>query len=176
VSSCLLGDTVRFDGGHKREACLCDELSRLFEFVSVCPEVELGMGVPRAPIRLESVRGEIRLVDPENHIDHTAAITRFASKRVRELEDMELCGYVLKKDSPSCGMQRVQVFPAEGEPRREGQGLFTVELQRRLPDLPIEEEDRLRDTALRQKFIERVLAYARLRTARSGAPPPYPDA
>jgi len=170
VSSCLLGDLVRYDGGHKREAFLSDELSQRFELVRVCPEVELGMGVPRAPIRLESARGSIRLIDPENHVDHTEAMTRFASERVDDLERMELCGYVLKKDSPSCGMQQVEVWYAEGEARPQGRGLFAAELLRRLPELPVEEEVGLRDAARRESFIERVFAYARLRTARSGAP------
>jgi uncharacterized protein YbbK (DUF523 family) len=169
VSSCLLGNAVRWDGGHKRDARLTGALSRLVTFVPVCPEVELGMPVPRPPIRLVRSRGGIRLVEPEHGIDHTRAMAAWARRRVRELEALDLSGFVLKEGSPSCGTERVKVWSAKGTATRVGVGLFARELLRRMPLLPIEEEGRLRDPALRKSFLERVLAYRRLRALRAPA-------
>ena len=164
VSSCLLGDAVRFDGGHKRDAFLADELAAFVELVRVCPELELGLGVPRAAIRLESASGQIALVEPQQGTDHTAAMKRFARQRVRQLERLGLSGYVLKCDSPSCGLEGVEVWHAHGRRRREGRGLFAAELLQRLPDLPVEDERRLGDPSLREHFLERVFTYQRLHT------------
>jgi uncharacterized protein YbgA (DUF1722 family)/uncharacterized protein YbbK (DUF523 family) len=163
ISSCLLGQHVRYDGGHKRDAFLVDELARFVTFVPVCPEVELGMPVPRPAIRLVRERGEVRLLDPRSGADHTEAMRRWAAGRVRELARLDLSGYVLKKDSPSCGMERVKVHAARGPGVRDGVGLFAEELLRRLPLLPVEEEGRLHDPGLREAFVERVFAYRRLR-------------
>jgi uncharacterized protein YbgA (DUF1722 family)/uncharacterized protein YbbK (DUF523 family) len=164
ISSCLLGQEVRYDGGHKRNALVMGALSRFMTFVPVCPEVEVGMPVPRPAIRLVRLGGELRLVDPKHGLDHTEAMRRFAERRVRELEALDLSGYLLKKDSPSCGMERVKVYPAEGPGVRDGVGLFAEALMRRLPLLPVEEEGRLEDPRLRESFVERVFAYRRLRT------------
>jgi uncharacterized protein YbgA (DUF1722 family)/uncharacterized protein YbbK (DUF523 family) len=168
VSSCLLGESVRFDGGHKRDAFLVERLGRFVEFVRVCPEVELGMSIPRPAIRLEARGNELRLVDPKGGTDHSLAMRRFARRRTRELEGLELCGYVLKKDSPSCGMERVRVAYEDGQRRRNGRGLFAEALMHRFPQLPVEEEGRLQDPTLRENFIERVFAYRRLRTLFGG--------
>lgn len=164
ISSCLLGEEVRYDGGHKRNALVTGALSRFMTFVPVCPEVEVGMPVPRPAIRLVRLGGELRLVDPKHGLDHTEAMRRFAERRVRELEALDLSGYLLKKDSPSCGMERVKVYSEKGPGVRDGVGLFAGALMRRLPLLPVEEEGRLEDPRLRESFVERVFAYRRLRT------------
>jgi uncharacterized protein YbgA (DUF1722 family)/uncharacterized protein YbbK (DUF523 family) len=162
VSACLLGEPVRFDGGHKRDAFLDEELARFVEWVPVCPELELGLGVPRPTMRLERRGTDVRLVTPATGADHTPAMRAYAAERVARLEHDQLCGYVLKKDSPSCGMERVRIYRND-MPERSGRGLFAEELLRRLPRLPVEEEGRLHDPALRENFIERVFAYRRLR-------------
>jgi uncharacterized protein YbgA (DUF1722 family)/uncharacterized protein YbbK (DUF523 family) len=163
VSSCLLGQQVRFDGGHKRDRFVTDLLGRHVEWVPVCPELESGMGVPRPALRLLRRGRGVRLVEIASGRDHTARMQRFAARRVRALRPLELCGYVLKKDSPSCGMQRVKLYPEKGPARREGSGLFAAALRDAFPSLPVEEEGRLSDPALRENFIERVFAYKRLR-------------
>src|SRR2546423_1752383 len=104
ISMCLLGERVRYDGGHKLDRFLTDVLAKYVEFVPVCPEVEIGLGTPREPIHLVEVAGEIRLRGVESDIDHTTAMRRYARRRVDELAKLDLCGYILKKDSPSCGM------------------------------------------------------------------------
>ena len=157
ISSCLLGREVRYDGGHKRDRFVMDVLAPLVTYVPVCPEMELGMGVPREPIRLE--RGG-RLVGVESRTDHTEAMRRFAEARVKGLERLGLSGYILKKDSPSCGMERV---PVHGRPSRAGRGAFAAVLMDRLPDLPVEDEGRLADPRVRERFILRVFARHRLR-------------
>ncbi len=162
VSSCLLGENVRFDGGHKRDPFLVGSFGRFVTWVPVCPEVEIGLGTPRESIRLERREGEIRLVGPKSGRDLTQVMRAYAERRVRALENAKLCGYVLKKDSPSCGMERVRVYDDKGVPARTGRGLFAEVLLQRLPNLPIEEEGRLSDARLRENFVERVFAYKRL--------------
>jgi uncharacterized protein YbgA (DUF1722 family)/uncharacterized protein YbbK (DUF523 family) len=164
VSSCLLGTNVRWDGGHKRDAFLSDTLGRFVEWVPVCPEVEVGMGVPREPVRLERRRDAIHMIGTRDSVDHTAAMTRWAEARLRELWRENLSGYVLKKDSPSCGMERVKVYAQTGVASRSGRGLFAGALLDRMPNLPVEEEGRLSDLRLRENFLERVFAYHRLRS------------
>jgi len=168
VSSCLLGEEVRFDGGHKRDGFLVDTFGRWVEWVPVCPEVEVGLGVPRPTMRLERHGTGIRLVTPKTGEDHTEAMGAYAGRRAGELARAGLVGYVLKKDSPSCGMERVKVYDRHGTPARTGVGLFAAALLARLPLLPIEEEGRLSDPRLRENFIERVFAYRRLRTFFAG--------
>ena len=162
ISSCLLGEEVRFDGGHKRDAFLTETLAPFVEWVRVCPEVEVGMGVPRETLRLVRVGRDTRMITTRTGIDHTDAMRQYADRRTRELAAMSLRGYVLKKDSPSCGMERVKVFDG-GAPARTGVGTYAEILKARLPALPIEEEGRLCDPVLRENFIERVFAYDRLR-------------
>ena len=167
ISSCLLGEAVRYDGGHKRDPYLVETLGPLVEWVPVCPEAELGLGTPREPIRLVRDAGAtdgVRLVG-RSGVRLTGRMRRFARSRVRALAKEDLSGYVLKKDSPSCGMERVKVW-ADGDgraPERNGRGLFAAELLRQFPNLPVEEEGRLRDPVLRENFVERVFAYRRLR-------------
>ncbi|MEM7410296.1 MAG: DUF523 and DUF1722 domain-containing protein [Myxococcota bacterium] len=168
VSSCLLGQEVRYDGGHKRDRYLTDDLADYFEWVPVCPELEAGMGVPRPALRLQSGSGEVRLVEIKSGADRTDELERFSAKRVRALRGLSLCGYLLKKDSPSCGWTRVKVWNPKGMAERKGQGLFARALCEAFPGLPVEEEGRLRDAALRENFIERVFAYARLKQLFTG--------
>ncbi|WP_242355339.1 DUF523 and DUF1722 domain-containing protein [Anaeromyxobacter sp. SG64] len=166
VSSCLLGRKVRYDGQHKRDAFLVDVLGDFVEWVPVCPELEVGMGVPREPIRLVGAASSPRLVAERSGEDHTAAMRRFAEARVAELAGLDLAGFVTKKDSPSCGMERVRVYPAAGgAPRRDGVGAFARVLLERLPLLPVEEEGRLNDPALRESFVERIFAFTRWKAA-----------
>jgi uncharacterized protein YbgA (DUF1722 family)/uncharacterized protein YbbK (DUF523 family) len=168
ISSCLLGRKVRYDGQHRRDPLLVDVLGPFVEWVPVCPELELGLGVPREPIRLVGDPAAPRLLAERSGADHTAAMRRFAARRVAELEQLALDGYVTKKDSPSCGMERVCVHrERKGPPRRDGVGMFVRALMQRMPLLPVEEEGRLQDPVLRESFIERVFGYAHWKAARA---------
>jgi uncharacterized protein YbgA (DUF1722 family)/uncharacterized protein YbbK (DUF523 family) len=168
VSACLLGDKVRFDGQHKRDDWVVDVLGPFVEWVPVCPEVDVGMGVPRETIRLTGPSTSPRLVADKSGADHTEAMRRYAEEKTEELARLDLTGFVLKKDSPSCGMERVRVYGAKGPPRRDGVGAFARVLLERLPMLPVEEEGRLRDAALRESFVERLFAFARFKAAIAG--------
>jgi uncharacterized protein YbgA (DUF1722 family)/uncharacterized protein YbbK (DUF523 family) len=168
ISSCLLGQKVRFDGGHKRDAFLVDTFGPHVQWVAVCPEVEVGMGTPREPIRLLRQGASTRLVGVKSGTDHTAAMREWAARRVEALAKEDLDGYVLKKDSPSCGMERVKVYDANAAPARIGRGLFAEALMERLPLLPVEEEGRLSDPRLRENFVERVFAHRRLQELFTG--------
>jgi uncharacterized protein YbgA (DUF1722 family)/uncharacterized protein YbbK (DUF523 family) len=166
VSACLLGREVRYNGGHKRDSFLTDTFGAFVDFVPVCPEVEIGMGTPRPPIRLERrADGEIRLAMPSTGEDYTERMLSYAARRIGELAALDLDGYVLKKDSPSCGMERVKVYDSHTIPTKSGRGLFAEEILRRLPDLPVEEEGRLNDPLLRENFITRVFLHHRWREA-----------
>jgi len=164
VSACLLGEEVRFDGGHKHDRFLTDVLGRHVEWVPVCPEVELGLGVPRDTLRLVGTADAPRLMQEKTGEDLTARMQRYSRDRVRELAALELDGYVLKRASPSCGLLRVRVYGDNGVPAADGQGLFAGALVTALPALPVEEEGRLNDPALRENFIERVFVAARWRS------------
>jgi uncharacterized protein YbgA (DUF1722 family)/uncharacterized protein YbbK (DUF523 family) len=169
VSACLLGQAVRFDGQHKRDAFLVEELARFVEWVPVCPEVEIGMGIPRESVRLVRTPGDPArafMLGNQSQTDWTDRMTSYAQAKVAALATLDLCGYVLKRNSPSCGMTRVKLFAgtaADAPVTRAGVGLFAAALMAQLPDLPVEEEGRLLDARLRDNFIERVFAFARLR-------------
>jgi uncharacterized protein YbgA (DUF1722 family)/uncharacterized protein YbbK (DUF523 family) len=163
VSSCLLGNQVRYDGGHKRDGFLVETFGPYVDWIPVCPEFEMGLGVPRPTLRLQRADEGVRLVMPDTGGDYSEAMRRFARRRVAQLATADLCGYVLKKDSPSCGMERVKVYAANRMPSRDGRGLFAEALIACFPHLPVEEEGRLNDPALRENFVERVFAYHRLR-------------
>jgi uncharacterized protein YbbK (DUF523 family)/uncharacterized protein YbgA (DUF1722 family) len=166
VSACLLGRKVRWDGQHRRDPFLVDVLGPFVEWVPVCPEQELGLGVPREPIRLVGSPAAPRLLAERSGKDHTEAMRRLAEGRVRELAALDLSGYVTKQDSPSCGLLGVRVHGARGgPPRRAGVGAFAAVLLARLPMLPVEEEGRLQDPAIREGFVERIFAYARWKAA-----------
>lgn len=168
VSACLLGRKVRYDGQHKKDAYLVDVLGAFVEWVPVCPELEVGLGVPREPIRLVGRAEAPRLVAERSGADHTERMRAYAEERVAALAREELAGFVVKKDSPSCGLTRVRVWTGKGgPPRRDGVGAFVRVLRERLPDLPVEEEGRLHDPALRESFIERIFAFDRWKRARA---------
>jgi uncharacterized protein YbgA (DUF1722 family)/uncharacterized protein YbbK (DUF523 family) len=162
VSSCLLGQKVRYDGGHKRDSFVADLLARFVEFVPLCPEMDIGLGSPRDSIHLSDVDGKVRLVNPKTGKDLTDDMTTWAHRRLSQLEKEPLSGFVLKKDSPSCGMERVRVHHSGTPPTKEGVGLFARLLMNRWPTLPVEEDGRLNDSRLRENFIERVFATHRL--------------
>lgn len=161
VSSCLLGQKVRYDGGHKRHDFVADTLGARVDLVPVCPEVELGLGTPRQTLRLIRAQDDVRLIMANGH-DHTDAMRAFARRRVEQLKDEDLSGYILKKDSPSCGLVRVKVYEDTGIPSKVGRGVYAEALLARWPHLPVEEEGRLQDEALRENFLERLDAYHRL--------------
>jgi uncharacterized protein YbbK (DUF523 family) len=166
ISACLLGEEVRYDGGHKRDAAILETLGRLVEWVSVCPEVEAGFGTPREPMNLVRTEGGVRVITVDTARDVTETIDTYARRRVSALAFEHLSGYVLKKDSPSCGLEGVKVYDAHGVADRSGRGRFAVALVERFPDLPVEDEGRLSDPRLREQFLERVFAYWRLRDRR----------
>jgi len=163
VSACLLGEPVRFNGGHSRDRFVSREIEQMVDYVPVCPEVEVGMGAPREALRLVRIGENTRLVASNSGRDHTEAMKDYARRKAAELAALDLDGFVLKKDSPSCGMERVKVYDSNGAPSKSGRGLFAEEMMRRAPLLPVEEEGRLNDPRLRENFFVRVFAYRRLR-------------
>jgi uncharacterized protein YbgA (DUF1722 family)/uncharacterized protein YbbK (DUF523 family) len=168
ISSCLLGEAVRFDGGHKRDPFLTELFGKFVEWVPVCPEVECGFGTPRESMRLVRVNDEVRLLTVRTAVDLTEQLATYTRRRVEALADDNLSGYVLKKDSPSCGMERVKIYNPSGMAEKAGRGVFASRLIERFPALPVEEEGRLSDPRLRENFVERVFAYWRLRGLFSG--------
>ncbi len=163
ISRCLLGEKVRYDGGHKRDNFLADTLGRHVEWVPVCPEVEAGLGTPREAMHLVGPAEAPRLLTIKSGLDHTHMMERFSQHRVRELETLDLSGYVFKKGSPSCGVERVRVYHEQGMSARTGVGLFARIFREQFPLVPVEEEGRLTDPSLRDNFLERVFSYARWR-------------
>ncbi len=165
ISSCLLGRKVRYDGGHKHDKFITDTLGRYFEWVPVCPEVEMGLGTPRESIRLVREGEDIRLVTQKSGRDLTEEMRSFAAHRTSLLENEDLCGYILKSESPSCGLMRVRLYSRIGAmPAKTGRGRFADALLARFPDLPVEEEGRLCDPRIRENWVERVFAYRRLKS------------
>ena len=168
ISACLLGKTVRFDGGHKRSPFITDTLVDYFEFVPFCPEVAIGLGIPRQTIRLvgdEASPEAVGSKDPRLNV--TSELRDYGRKKAARMED--LCGFIFKKDSPSCGMERVKVYSNKGMPTRSGVGLFAREIMAANPLLPVEEEGRLNDADLRDNFITRVYVYARWKKLLEGS-------
>lgn len=164
ISACLLGEPVRYDGGHKRDAFLTEVLTPHVEWVPVCPEVELGLGVPRPTMRLERGDGAAtRLCVEASGEDLSARMRAYAAWRAHGLASLELDGYVLKSASPSCGLSRVPVHDADGEFEAVGRGLFAEALAEALPLIPMEDERRLARATVREHFIDRLLAAARWR-------------
>ena len=159
ISSCLMGEQVRFDSGHKRNAYINGVLSDFFEFLPFCPEVSIGLGIPREPIRLVKIEETVRCVGVKTpDLDVTEDLYRSADEQQEWHRD--LCGYILKKGSPSCGMERVRLFNGDIHDRT-GVGLYAARLMQNFPDLPVEEEGRLEDPVLRENFIQRVYVYSR---------------
>jgi uncharacterized protein YbgA (DUF1722 family)/uncharacterized protein YbbK (DUF523 family) len=158
VSSCLLGEPVRYDGGHKHDHYLTDTLGRFFRFVPVCPEVGCGLPVPREAMRLEGDPAAPRLVTNRTGVDLTERMLEYCRFTVQELEKEDLCGFIFKKNSPSSGLFRVKVYNG-GMPAKAGRGLFAAAVVTHFPLLPVEEEGRLFDMSIRENFIERIFAY-----------------
>ncbi len=161
ISACLLGHDCRYDGKHKRDRILCDTLGKRFQWVPICPEVEIGLPTPRPKLQLEWRDGQVRIVMSAEEKDLTEAMSAYARRRVAALAEEGVCGCVLKSKSPSCGIRDVPVYGNAPPTSRNGRGLFAEALIARLPNLPVEDERRLQDTRLRENWIMRVLAYAR---------------
>ena len=168
ISACLLGRCVRYDGGHKLDPALCRSLRRSLRLVPVCPEVECGLPVPRESMRLVGDPGDPRLITVRSRVDHTRRMKRWAAHRLDELEELGLCGFIFKANSPSCGVKRVRVYGARGAPSRKGVGLWACAVMRRFPLLPVEEEAGLLDRVQRERFILR-LASAQRRSVGSAS-------
>jgi len=171
VSSCLLGEHVRYDGGHKHDRYITDTLGRYFTFVPVCPEVGCGLPTPREAMRLEGDPANPRLMTGRSRIDLTEQMLAFCTAKVQELEGEDLCGFIFKKDSPSSGLFRVKVYN-NGAAAKSGSGLFAAAVARNFPLLPMEEEGRLNDPFLRENFIERVFSYRRWKDFLASGPTP----
>ena len=163
ISSCLLGNHVRYDGGHKLDRFLTDTLRKYVEYVPVCPEVECGLGIPRPSMRLEGHHDAPRLIVTSTRADLTDLMEAWAKKRVAELEKEDLCGFIFKSDSPSSGMERVKIYNEKTMPVKNGVGLFASVFMNHFPLLPVEDEGRLHDPGLRENFIERIFALKRWR-------------
>jgi len=164
VSSCLLGAEVRYDGGHKRDSYLTEVLDKWFEWVPVCPELEIGLGVPRSPIQLVKNEPTPRLVEPVSSDDLTERMESFAGRRLAEIEELGLDGFILKSRSPSCGLEGVDVFDADRSSIKDGVGIFARILAEKWPGLPVAEEAWFGDDRRFRDFIERVLRNHRQRT------------
>ncbi|MDR3578413.1 MAG: DUF523 domain-containing protein [Oryzomonas sp.] len=160
VSSCLLGERVRYDGGHKHAPAITGCLGRFFRFVPVCPETGCGMPTPREAMRLEGDPDAPRLVTHQSRIDLTDQMLAWCRLKVKELEGVDLCGFILKSNSPSCGLFRVKIHN-DGKATKNGSGLFAVAVVGHFPLLPVEEEGRLNARCCREEFIERVFDYWR---------------
>jgi uncharacterized protein YbgA (DUF1722 family)/uncharacterized protein YbbK (DUF523 family) len=165
VSTCLLGEKVRYDGGHKHDRYITDTLGRYFTFVPVCPESECGLGIPREAMRLEGDVAAPRLVTQRTRRDLTDQMTRWIGPRLDQLAQEDLCGFIFKKGSPSSGLHRVKVYNADGQPRAIGRGLFAAAFTERFARIPVEEEGRLHDPVLREAFIEQIFTLKRWRDA-----------
>jgi uncharacterized protein YbgA (DUF1722 family)/uncharacterized protein YbbK (DUF523 family) len=164
ISQCLLGDEVRYDGGHKRDVFLTDVLAPFVEWVPVCPEVEAGLGTPREAMHLAGDPDSPRLLTIRSKVDHTDLLKAFSQRRAQELRVHDLDGYIFKKNSPSCGVHRVKVYAEKGHPGKQGTGIFSAALQEAFPLLPVEEEGRLNDSPIRENFIEQIFCYRRWKT------------
>jgi uncharacterized protein YbgA (DUF1722 family)/uncharacterized protein YbbK (DUF523 family) len=170
VSACLLGEYVRYDGGHKHDRYITDTLGRFFSFLPVCPEVGCGLPVPREAMRLEGDPLNPRLMTRQSRIDRTGQMQAYCAVKLRELEDADLSGFIFKKDSPSSGLLRVKVYGPSGIPAASGSGLFAAAVARHFPLLPMEEEGRLNDPAIRENLLERVFSCRRWKDFMHGRP------
>ena len=166
ISSCLLGEKVRFDTGHKHQSYITETLGKYFTFRSFCPEMAIGLGTPRETLRLVMQEDGVHCVgNKTKSLDVTRQLTDIAQKQ--EFWHKDLCGYILKKDSPSCGMERVRVYKGD-MPERNGTGIYAQVLKEKFPYLPVEEEGRLGDPVLRENFIKRVFIYRHWRDIEGG--------
>lgn len=161
VSSCLLGEEVRYDAGHKHNTYINKTLATYFDFISVCPEVGCGLPIPRPAMRLIGDSLNPRLITTHTKEDYTDQMKVFCQNKVKELAQEDLCGFIFKKDSPSSGLYRVKIYSENGTSVRSGRGIFARYFTEEYPLLPIEEEGRLSDPDLRENFIESVFYYRR---------------
>lgn len=164
ISSCLLGGKVRYDGQHKLDHYLTETLGRYVDWVPVCPEVEMGLPVPREAMRLVGDPGAPRLVTIRTGLDQTDRMRKWSEKKLKDLHDLDLSGFIFKSRSPSSGMERVKVYTPAGMPSKTGSGLFASAFMKDFPLVPVEEDGRLHDPALRENFIERVFVFHRWKT------------
>ncbi|MDD2850908.1 MAG: DUF523 and DUF1722 domain-containing protein [Desulfuromonadaceae bacterium] len=169
VSSCLLGEQVRYDGGHKHDSYITDTLGSYFRFVAVCPEVGCGLPVPREAMRLEGDPATPRLIAGRSRTDLTDQMLSYCAAKVKELENEDLCGFIFKKNSPSSGLFRVTVYN-KNSAAKSGRGLFAAAVADHFPLMPMEEEGRLNDPALRENFIERIFSYRRWKDFQASGP------
>jgi len=163
ISTCLLGENVRYDGGHKLDRFLTETLGQYVAYVPVCPEVECGLPIPRESMHLEGDLESPRLITSRTKQDMTERMVSWAMKRVVELEKEGLCGFIFKSDSPSSGMERVKVYSEKGMPVKKGVGMFARIFMEQYPLLPVEEDGRLHDPKLRENFVERIFTLKRWR-------------
>jgi uncharacterized protein YbgA (DUF1722 family)/uncharacterized protein YbbK (DUF523 family) len=163
ISQCLLGDKVRWNAGHKLDKFITQTLGQFADFVPVCPEVEVGMGIPRESLRLVGDPDSPRLITYKTKIDHTDRMVSWATKKVRELEKENLSGFIFKSDSPSSGMIRVKVYNDKGMPEKKGIGVFARIFMAHFPLIPVEDDGRLHDPMIRENFIERIFTFQRWR-------------
>lgn len=163
ISTCLLGEPVRYDGGHKLDRFLKDTLGQYVDYVPVCPEAECGLGTPRESMHLEGEPGALRLITTRTKKDLTDRMLAWSRQRVEELESENLCGFIFKSNSPSSGMERVRVLDPKGVPHKTGTGIFAGVFMQTFPLIPVEDEGRLHDPGLRENFIERIFALERWR-------------
>jgi uncharacterized protein YbgA (DUF1722 family)/uncharacterized protein YbbK (DUF523 family) len=161
VSSCLLGNPVRYDGGHKHDRYITDILGKFVDFVPVCPEFEAGFGIPREAMRLVGDLENQSLVTQKTKIDQTQKMEKWISTKIPKLENEDLDGFIFKSDSPSSGMERVKIYDDKGNSRKSGSGLFARAFMKHFPLIPVEEEGRLHDIVLRENFIVRIFAFSR---------------
>jgi uncharacterized protein YbgA (DUF1722 family)/uncharacterized protein YbbK (DUF523 family) len=168
ISACLLGQNVRWNGGHALDRFLAHTLGKYVDYVPVCPEVECGFGVPRETLRLVGDPERPRLVVTASGADHTDRMEAWARMRMAELDRENLCGFVFKSDSPSSGMERVKVYDDKGIPRKVGVGIFARIFMKHFPLIPVEDEGRLHDPVLRENFIESIFTCRRYHTVMAG--------
>ena len=167
ISSCILGNPVRWNAGHKLDKYLTHTLGQFVEYVPVCPEVEVGLGVPRESMRLVGDPERPRLITFKSKTDHTDKMMRWASKRVKALETEDLCGFIFKSDSPSSGMIRVKVYNDKGMPHKVGVGIFAREFMNHFPSIPVEDDGRLNNPQIRENFIQQIFTMKRWRDIRA---------
>ena len=161
ISSCLLGERVRYDGGHKLDRYITETLGQYFEWVSVCPEVEYGLPVPREVMRLEGNPDSPRLVTVQTKVDHTEGMLKWTDKKLKDLGQEKLCGFIFKSRSPSSGIGGVKIYTTSGIPRCRGVGIFGGAFTRYFHFIPVIDDGSLHDTQLRENFSERVFVYKR---------------
>jgi uncharacterized protein YbgA (DUF1722 family)/uncharacterized protein YbbK (DUF523 family) len=168
ISSCLLGNNVRWNGGHKLDRFLANTLGACVDFIPVCPEAECGLGIPRETLRLVGDPANPRLINTKSKIDRTDQMQTWARKRLKALEREALCGFIFKCDSPSSGMTRVKVYSEKGMPVKKGVGIFARMFMEHFPRLPVEDDGRLHNPGIRENFIEQIFALKRWREILKG--------